>query len=270
MDQFLVTLTADHAIGEDAAQRLRDLGTLGIWEVSAREWRAYFTTEDPRVERDLLAGDPGLRVRWERAGEEDWAARYQASLRPIPVGKRFVILPSPHLESPWPERISLRLVPGMAFGTGEHFTTSSCLRALERLDPLPASALDVGCGTGILSAAAWKLGCRSVVACDTDPEACVVSRESAAENSTPYEVVEGSAKDVSGTFHLVFANILAQTLVAILPDLSARLAPGGFLLGSGILLDLGDGVLEAASSKGLDLMERRTDGEWWTFLWRRT
>ncbi len=120
---------------------------------------------------------------------------------------------------------------------------------------MPPSVLDVGCGTGILAAAAWKLGARKVIACDTDPEACAVSRETAAVNRTPFEVVEGSADAVSGTYDLLFANILAETLVEIFPHLSDRIAPGGYLVGSGILLALGDMVLEASVRNGLSLLQ---------------
>ncbi len=269
MSEWILTLRSPLELDEAIGAVLREAGTSGIWEVSAREWRAYFPSRDASVEEHLRRVTESLDMAWSPDEPEDWAARYQASLRPIPMGRRFVILPAPELTSPWPKRIPLRLVPGMAFGTGEHFTTASCLRVLEGVRPVPPSVLDVGCGTGILAAAAWKLGARKVIACDTDPEACAVSRETAAVNGTPFDVVEGSADAVLGTYDLLFANILAETLVEIFPHLSDRIAPGGHLVGSGILLSLGDAVLEASVRNGLSLFQRRTDGEWWTFLWRR-
>ena len=133
---------------------------------------------------------------------------------------------------------------------------------------MPSSVLDLGCGTGILAAAAWKLGARRVLACDVDPEACDVSRETARMNGTPFDVALGSAGVVDERFDGVFANILAQTLVELMPEIGLRMLPGGALIGSGILLDLGGDVLKAASLQGFRLVQRRTDGEWWTFLWR--
>lgn len=268
MPQSVLCISCPKGIREPIGEVLRQAGTTGIWEVSEREWRAFFDGEDEEIAAAVLRLDPEAALRWERSEPVDWVARYQASLHALPVGRRFVILPSPDIENPWPRRISLRLVPGMAFGTGEHFTTASCLRALEDLPQVPPSVFDLGCGTGILSAAAWKLGARRVLACDVDPDACVVSRETARVNDTPFEIVEGSAGTGDERFACVVANILAQTLVDLMPAIRRRMIPGGALIGSGILLELGEAVLDAASLQGLRLTQRRTDGEWWTFLWR--
>ncbi len=199
----------------------------------------------------------------------DWAARYQASLAPLPLGRRFVVLPSPEMENPWPDRTALRLVPGMAFGTGEHYTTASCVRAFEDLPARPRSVLDVGCGSGILAAAALLCGCSPVVACDTDPAACAVARETARANAAPFSVFVGSAGGTRGAFDCVFANLLAETLVELLPVLAARVASGGVLIGSGIAFERGGVVQEVSSAQPLELFDKRTDGAWWTFAWRR-
>lgn len=256
-------------LGSELAERLRDAGTLGIWEVSPSEWRAYFETPDASLAGTLASFSPRVTAEWETEVKTDWAARYQSSLRPIALGRRFVVLPSPRLSNPWPRRIPLRLVPGTAFGTGEHYTTASCLRLLESLKPVPSSVLDVGCGSGILAAAACALGAREVVACDTDPEACRVARRTRAANRARFGVRLGSAADVPGRFSLVLANILAETLVEILPQLGGRVAPGGLLAGSGILLSKARAVEAAAETMGFILLEFRSDGAWATLLWRR-
>ena len=268
MARSVLSISCPKGIRESIGEALRQAGTTGIWEISNHEWRAFFDGEDEEIEAAILLLDPEAVLRWETHEPVDWVARYQASLRASPIGRRFVILPSPDLENPWPNRIPLQLVPGMAFGTGEHFTTASCLRAFETLTQVPPSVFDLGCGTGILSAAAWKLGARRVLACDVDPDACAVSRETARVNATPFEITESSADATGERFNCVFANILAQTLVELLPAIRERMLPGGALIGSGILLELGEDVLNAASSQGLRLAQRRTDGEWWTFLWR--
>jgi ribosomal protein L11 methyltransferase len=268
MPNTFLVLRSRVPLPESVGDLLRERGTLGVWEVSAREWRAYFAGVDPETAEALLALEPDLSLRWEEEEPMDWAARYQASLRPIAVGSRFVILPSPELENPWPGRVPLKLVPGMAFGTGEHYTTASCLRSLEDLPSVPRRVFDLGCGTGILAAAAVKIGASEVVACDIDPDACEVSRQTAEVNGTPFEVLEGGADVTAERFDCVLANILAQTLVELMPEIRRRLSDEGHLIGSGILLSLGDDVLKAASDNGLRLLKRRTDGEWWTFLWR--
>lgn len=267
MAEHVLDLSAPGDLAPTLGDHLRESGTLGIWEVSPAHWRAYFFSEDPDLPRLLESLQPGLRAVWEREERVDWAARYQASLQPIAVGRRFAILPAPELLNPWPSRIALRLVPGMAFGTGEHFTTSSCLAVMEGMVPFPVSVLDVGCGSGILAAAACALGSSRVVACDVDEDACQVARETASVNGVRFQVTRGSADAVPGTFDLVLANILAETLTAILPDLRRRVAGSGLLVGSGILLAKGRAVLEAAEREGFDLLKRRSDGEWWTFLW---
>lgn len=268
MTQSVLIISSSRPLGEPAAEVLRDAGTLGLWEMSDREWRAYFHVEDESVAAALFRLDPELSLRWETQEPVDWVQRYQASLRAIPVGRRFVILPSPDLGNPCPGRVALELVPGMAFGTGEHFTTASCLRSLESLSPAPSSVLDLGCGTGILAAAAWKLGARRVLACDIDSEACAVSRETARVNGTPFDVALGSADVTDDRFECVLANILGQTLVELMPEIKSRVLPGGWLIGSGILLNLGGAVLNASSLQGFRLAQQRTNGEWWTFLWR--
>lgn len=269
MTSFVLALRSENPLNETVGDLLRDAGTTGIWEMSDREWRAYFEREPESLVPALLGLDAGISAAWEAAPAVDWAARYQESLRPIPVGRRFAILPSPDLANPWPDRLVLSLVPGMAFGTGDHFTTASCLQMLEEFPRVPRSLFDLGCGTGILAAAAWKLGTRRVLASDIDPEACAVSRETAAVNGTPFEIALGSADVTDERFECVLANILAETLIELFPAVRERVLEGGSLIGSGILLARGGAVLKAASDQGFSLIKRRTDGEWWTFLWTR-
>ena len=263
-----LVLRSRDPIPDAVGDSLKALGMTALWEVSPTQWRAYFPQTAPDPVDPLRERHPDVECGWEEEPAVDWAGRYQSSLRPLAIGRRFAVLPSLALDNPWPERIPLRLMPGMAFGTGEHYTTASCLRLLEEMPSSPASVLDVGCGSGILAAASCKLGCPRVTACDVDADALLVAGETAASNGVSYRLVEGSAAQVEGEFDLVFANILAETLSAILPDLAARLAPGGLLAGSGIASGRQEQVLAAASSLGLVLMESRTDGEWWTLLWR--
>ena len=265
---YVLTVTGRSPLSEAVGDALRSAGTTGIWEVSALEWRAFFPAVLLDLPAALAALSPPVGASWKEEDPVDWAARYQASLRPLAVGRRFTILPSEEIANPWPSRTPIGLVPGAAFGTGEHYTTASCLRVLERLEGIGGGLLDVGCGSGILASAAWMLGFRPVAACDVDPEACRVAGETAILNDTPFRVFVGSAGGTDAAFGTVVANILAETLVDLMPDLAARVAPGGRLLLSGIMVERGEAVLGAAASEGLVPEERRTDGEWWTLVFR--
>jgi ribosomal protein L11 methyltransferase len=134
--------------------------------------------------------------------------------------------------------------------------------------PPRARVLDVGCGSGILASAALLLGAREACGCDVDPLAVRVAAETAEANGTPLRLWTGGVEAVEGEYEVVLANILAETLVEILPHLAGRTARGGHLILSGILLEKGESVL-AAAPPSLRLVERRSDGEWWTFILER-
>ncbi len=254
----------------DVAGILQSLGVTAIWEVTPASWRAYFDEVPEGIDAALAAAGIPAEIAWTVEEDVDWAARYQASLKPLAMGRRFAVLPAPDRTNPWPGRLPLKLFPGMAFGTGEHYTTSSSLAAMEAMTPFPDSVLDVGCGSGILSAAARLLGASRVVGCDVDGDACRVAVRTAELNGTPYHVLHGSASAVRGRFGLVLANILAEILVEIMPDLAARVDAEGVLVCSGVTCEKGDAVRTAAGAFGFRTARRRTDGEWWTFVFHRT
>lgn len=219
--------------------------------------------------------------------EQDWAEAWKQHYHPIPIGQRLIIVPA-WLESPDPARIPIRMDPGMAFGTGTHPTTQLCLELAESvLTDLGANnmsdkgssqsarrmvqAIDVGCGSGILSVAALKLGATDALGTDIDPRAVEVSRENAALNGVAerYSAGTGSVAEIlRGEFSLrqaslVFANILAPVLIRLFEDGLAELVlPGGFLILSGILADQEDGVLAAAQAHGMKLQARRQITDW--------
>ncbi|MGC8763813.1 MAG: 50S ribosomal protein L11 methyltransferase [Acidobacteriota bacterium] len=265
MGDWVLRIRSRRPVGEEAGALLRESGCLGIWERDPRSWEAFFPSPVEGLAQRLSALPEKLEATWEERVPVDWAARYQASLRPLPLGRRLVVLPSPDSPNPFPGRLALRLEPGCAFGTGEHYTTASCLRVLEERLQEGTAVLDVGCGSGILAVAARLLGAAEAVGCDVDPEAVRVARETARRNGVALRLFAGGAEAVRGRFGLVVANILAETLSEILPCLREKLAPGGVLVLSGILLEKGPSLLAGAEALGLLLQERRTDGIWWTF-----
>jgi len=178
----------------------------------------------------------------ERLEDEDWVRRTQSQFEPIRVGKRLWIVPS-WREPPQSEAIVVRLDPGLAFGTGSHPSTRLALRFLERAVGRQ-SVLDYGCGSGILAIAAAKLGARKVDATDLDPQALDATASNARGNNVAVHVVAPQALP-AGDYDVVVANILANPLIDLAPQLTARTRPGGCLALSGILEAQARDVIDA-------------------------
>ena len=202
---------------------------------------------------------------------EAWKVRYQ----PIPVGRRLIIVPA-WLTTPDDSRISIKIDPGMAFGTGTHPTTQLCLELMESQIPSDGAVIDIGCGSGILSIAALKLGAAFALGMDVDEASVRASRENAISNdirADRFEIGLGSVAEVlAGRFRvsnapLVLANILAPVIIRLLDSGLANLvSAGGELLLSGILVDQVEGVLAAVEAHGLKLVEKRQAGDWVALL----
>jgi ribosomal protein L11 methyltransferase len=206
--------------------------------------------------------------------EQDWSQAWKEHYHPIPIGERLIVVPA-WLESPDPQRVAVRMDPGMAFGTGTHPTTQLCLELVEAsLAAFPGgleSVIDVGCGSGILAVAALKLGAGRALGVDIDAEAVTAAGENAALNQVVerFEVGLGSVSEIlSGAYSiaqapLVLANILAPVIIRLLDEGLARLvAPGGWLVLSGILQEQAAEVQAALEKAGLHLLERRQIGDW--------
>ncbi|HET7826420.1 MAG TPA: 50S ribosomal protein L11 methyltransferase [Anaeromyxobacter sp.] len=275
MPTFSLTFECPAPAAEDLACELFDLGASGV-EIRDGEGTPMPGAALPAPGRALLvaffaereAAD-GAAVRHGGAvglvPEEDWGEGWKKHFAPLDVG-RVRIRPSWIAEPPPPGAVEVVLDPGMAFGTGSHPTTSLCLAALSQLlaERPGASVLDVGTGSGILAIAAHKLGARDVAANDDDPQAVEVARQNARRNGARVEISTLALDRIGGTFDLVVANILANTLAELAPAVAAKVAPGGVVLLSGILASQEEDVRRAYRAEGLrDLRGRdRRDGEW--------
>jgi ribosomal protein L11 methyltransferase len=188
-----------------------------------------------------LAAAPDYAV--EPVGDEDWVRRTQAQFAPIRVAPRLWIVPSWHAV-PDGQAINIRLDPGLAFGTGSHPTTRSCLRWLERHVVPGVRVLDYGCGSGILAIAAIKLGARDALGVDIDPEAVAAARANAQRNAAAARFLDSHAP-LDFPADLVVANILANPLRVLAPVLAAHCRPGGRIALAGILAAQAPAVAEA-------------------------
>jgi len=206
--------------------------------------------------------------------DQNWMEAWKQHYKPITIGKRLVIVPA-WLDSPEPGRIAIKIDPGMAFGTGTHPTTQLCLELIEKslqdLGGPNLNVIDVGCGSGILSIAALKLGAASVLGVDIDPESARNSRENADINEIGEELIlgVGSVKEIlEGKFALrtaqmVVANILAPVIIRLFDSgLADLLEPEGVLILSGILQEQTQSVMDAVQVKGLIMKEKRQMRDW--------
>ena len=202
--------------------------------------------------------------------DEDWKFAYRRHFKTEEIGRRLVTVPAWEKVPPG-DRIPIVLDPGMAFGTGKHETTRACLEYIDELAPV-ASFLDMGCGSGILSIAAAKLGCGAVTGFDVDAEAVEASRANAAANGVAvtffkYGLGARERRDL-GTADLVVANILGPLLIRFADEIAP--CATRHLVVSGILTTLYPEVLAAFASRGFAEVSRKTLGEWTTGLLRRS
>jgi len=240
------------------------------------EWliHAYFDREPAGDEIALLTGLGSGPPRIEQLREQDWVTMSQAGLQPIRAGRFTVHTPT---YPPEPERINFEIDASLAFGTGQHATTSGCLAALDRLEcegALFGNIADIGTGTGLLAFAALKLWPEAkCIATDIDPVAVEVARENAAINgvklghgSSELLLTTGDGMDspmlaARAPFDLIIANILAGPLIELAGDFATALAPGGTVVVAGLLDTQAEAVFAAYERLGLTLADRGS-GEW--------
>lgn len=202
--------------------------------------------------------------------EQNWMEAWKEHYHPIPVGERLLILPA-WVKMEDPKRIAVKIDPSMAFGTGTHPTTQLCMAMVEKYVRPGMNVIDVGCGSGILSIAALKLGASHALGVDIDPLSVTATRENAEANEVleHLEIGNGSVAEVcAGNFSirtapLVLTNILAPIIIRLFDaGLADLTGPTGTLVLSGILAPQTNDVLAAAVAKGLRVVEKMQMGDW--------
>ena len=219
--------------------------------------------------------DADLQIEISKKQNKDWLDEYKKGVAPVAVGK-FYVRPSWCERSQDPALIDLLIDPALAFGSGHHESTNMCLALLSELTRAGMSALDVGCGSGILSIAMKKLGAK-VSACDTDEQAVTATQQNAEKNGVQIDKIwlgsvsslgeQGSSAVAQLQFDLIVANIIADVILILSADLKKALKPGGKLVLSGILEKYKDRIEQAFSD--LNFVQMKKQNEWLSFVYER-
>lgn len=203
--------------------------------------------------------------------DTDWENAWKAYFKPFEVASRLAVCPSwEHYDNP-ENRLVLRIDPGTSFGSGLHETTKLCMAALERYVKSGDTVLDVGCGSGILSVAAAKLGAGRVLGIDIDENAVLTSRRCAEDNEVAdcCEFVVGDLTEkITERADVVVGNLFANIIVRLLPDISRVTKPSGIIILSGIIADTLPDVKTAVTDNSLELLSVEALGQWYTVIAR--
>ncbi|RJX29090.1 MAG: methyltransferase domain-containing protein [Desulfarculus sp.] len=279
-----VLLSAPLAQAEAAADYLTALSGRGVQlsaapEEAGQEQVRAFLAAGPELAqqkaqvqayaRELAAlAPPGaVTVSFRALPPEDWSLNWKKHFHPRLVARRIIVAPPWEPASPAEGQVVIVIDPGQAFGTGQHESTQLVLRRIERLADqghLPGRVLDVGCGSGILALAALRLGAASALAIDIDPQAVEAARANARLNglSQGLEANLTPLDQIGERFPLVLANLTAKDLMELAGPLAARLAPGGELVASGLLVEQIGPVRQAFAGLGLSLVEQDSLAGW--------
>lgn len=283
MSWTVIEFPVPDAVSEAAAEQLRAAGADGV----AEEWRkgqtyvrgfwqqaseaeaaaATLTVLRLLVEVGLLACAPALTA--SSMEEQDWLEGWKQYFSPLEISERLAIVPSWETYQPRPGQQVITLDPGMAFGTGTHGTTFTCLQALSAYLQPGMRVCDVGTGSGILAIGAVKLGGQTVIATDNDPLAVRVARENAALNDVAGRINFREADliaGIEGPFELVVANILAPVILLLIPRLRPLLSPHAIFISSGYITSQEADITSALEAHGYQVLTRYEREDWVTIV----
>lgn len=207
----------------------------------------------------------GVEFEAEFVKDEDWIKKWTDSLKIVEIGDRLYVNPNPEKFQDPPNGITVKVIPGMAFGTGEHESTKVAIRLLKKFAKVGSSVCDVGCGSGILSAFAVKFGAKRVLALDIDTLAVSQAIETAKINNVDYEVRQNDLlKGINEKFDVIVANLYYDLIVKMI-DL---IPPNTYFIISGIDKSHEAQLQEFLIGKG-ELLDKACENSWCGFVWRR-
>ena len=217
----------------------------------------------------------------ENIQDADWETNWKKYYKPLEIGQRLLVVPQWELDDPGVQsstRVPLILDPGLTFGTGSHATTQLCLTALEKEVRAGDRVLDLGCGSGILSIAALRLGASEAIAVDIDEKCLTVAYDNAALNGIGKDVYtvkvgnvltdEAMRESLGGGYQIVLANIVADVIIGLAPMVRSMMAEGGVFLCSGIIDTRAEEVAEKLRENGLHITDTHTNDGWYAFTCR--
>ena len=261
---------------DDPEEKLEILSSLPEWETSDLvidkdtriNYEVYFEDSDKGLEdreklKEYLSKEfPSIEFIEKEIDNSNWEDEWKKTYKSFNIGDKILIKPS------WEEeidtdRIIIEIEPKMAFGSGTHETTSMCMEYVEDKDLGGMDILDIGCGSGILSILAKKLGAKNVLACDIDPIAVSSTIDNAKINEVDLQAKESNLFDnIEGKYDLIFANILAEILVEMIGQSKDYIKKSGILVLSGIINEKADIVKEALVENAYEILDQREKGEW--------
>ncbi|MBR2481462.1 MAG: 50S ribosomal protein L11 methyltransferase [Oscillospiraceae bacterium] len=225
-----------------------------------------------KKERDDLGA---LDLSMEGVQDSDWENNWKKFYKPMEIGDRLLVIPQWETADP-KGRVTLILNPGLTFGTGSHATTRLCLKALERTIHGGETVLDLGCGSGILSIAALRLGASRAFACDIDEKCETVAYENAALNGVTKDVYTVRTGDVlsdeklkaaiGSGYDMVVANIVSDVIIGLAPHVRPYLKEGGKFLCSGIIDTRAEEVKNELIAAGWNVLEVGSSEGWFSYL----
>lgn len=255
-------------IDEELLKKDRDSVIIHIYiscEDNAEESFAYLNER-------LIAAGIKAEVTSVGVDDADWSENWKKYFKAFAVGEHLAVCPSWEEYDNREERVVLKIDPGAAFGTGSHATTSMCLSLLDKYINGSETILDIGCGSGILAIASVLLGAESAVGVDIDAQSVKVSKENADINgiADKTEFICGDLTDkVNGKFDVVCANIVADIIIKLTPDVAAYMKDDALFMCSGIIDLRADEVRKALLDNGFLIVEEVVKDNWHAFAVRK-
>ncbi|MBI5975758.1 50S ribosomal protein L11 methyltransferase [Staphylococcus canis] len=216
------------------------------------------------MNHDLV--DPSiLKIEMTTIKESDWENEWKHYFHPFKASDKFFIVPSWELVEKDKDYLYIELDPGMAFGTGDHPTTSLCLKALERVLKPNHRVIDVGTGSGILSIASYLLGAKTIKAIDLDEMAVKVAKENFEKNHCLHAIQTDTGnllQNENGTYDVIIANILAHIIEKMIEDAFTHLDNNGLFIASGIIEEKEYELVTQLKNAGFEIHEVQRDSGW--------